>query len=1494
MDELKGLFMENVSYTTGDMTAQSYREMSMIALQRCKEGRPFVCNRSGTSPVPDIDNPNWLSWAHPDADPYGLGGFNDPRRKRRISMGQQLKHLLAVQDPFFENDYAIAFDVYNILRKSMVNTSLQFRVPISSYARVVDNIVHLNHEVLATLRMQFLADPFYQPQTEQERNILRIMSSITPVAKMVPGSASQRIRMRNEIRSLICQRGSPTLFITLNPADHHHPIVRVLALRCATEEEVRAVANLSASDRMRVSLGHPAACAIFFDAMIKSFIKIILRHGRKEKKPGLFGHCEAYYGTVETQGRGSLHCHMLVWLKGHLPPEVLASKLKQSDLYRTSLSQWLDSVMASGFQGTRSHLNHADLSLYGDLDPGSQFLHPGAHIGPQAAESDPQSFTQDMLEHIDDLLLKFQIHKHTGTCWKYLRPGEDRSEKNCRFGMDGLVNAATEIDPISAEIRIRRTHPKMTHFNPILTFLMKCNTDLKFIGSGEDAKAFMYYVTDYITKAPLSMHAGLTALAYAIRTCQTRGLWDSVLQGDQGHAVRRAMTVAINSMLGHQELSHPQVMSFIFGCGESYASDQFHPVNWSETLRYVSQTWEGLDNIRPGDEGDEKTKEMKMTVTTENGVIVISNHLLDYIFRPTSPPYENMSLYTFWSTVSRETLPLGDDGFPRVSSTISVFSSMDHPQFRSHGARLRAQGVVPVLLGPKISKKKGTEGETEAWSKEMCILFKPWRSASTIREHGTTWYNTLQEAYLHFTDVERHTMVNMSLLSEARVARDQHPRRKTRFHTLVVEEEAVRVALGLQKEESLNIAVREGEGNVYSILREQESPPGSPEEHVIGQPFQIGGLLGREVAAMFDECQVEVDSHLPSAPSEEDVENRGDEIPRDVLDHQSFIIGTRLNQGSTAREKKAKEAEKVQPGCPSRAIATSKPSVTIETLSDPLARHSVCRSEVIERLVISEGLEMNRAQSRAFRIIGRHVLESRDQLLMYIGGKGGTGKSHLIRTVVKLFTELGRLHELRLGAPTGIAAALIGGSTLHSLLCMGPSYKGKLSERLTKEWRSVRYLIVDEVSMLGAQFMSTMSSRLTMAKGDINHNRTKIFGGISIIFTGDFCQLAPPKQPSMFSYRLVRNPTFLDTSNAGGIDAIAGAYLWRQVETVVQLKKNVRQLEDPTYADILTMIRDNKCIGADGIQSVVAGRTVLQHLSSRLLSNVYASERETLTTFADAPVIVGSKTLRDALNVRLLAAHASRTRKQVHLYYSTDTVKGHTVTGTLADRLHNMPSRITKESLGMLPLFTGMKVMVLENVSVPYKVVNGSEGTVNRVVYSEDSSGRRKADVVYVELKSSTIEVPGLEQGVVPLFPRPVTVKQPIRIGDVISKSYRRLQIPLVPAYSYTDYKSQGRTLDSAIVDLATARGQGPYVMLSRVKSLNGLLILRPFPSKRIFERMSGELRDKLGRLVSLENRTKAEWSKRYAEDLALVKAFNNTDEDDPSEDSESSDSYCI
>ncbi|KAJ3916320.1 hypothetical protein F5877DRAFT_15076, partial [Lentinula edodes] len=68
-----------------------------------------------------------------------------------------------------------------------------------------------------------------------------------------------------------------------------------------------------------------------------------------------------------------------------------------------------------------------------------------------------------------------------------------------------------------------------------------------------------------------------------------------------------------------------------------------------------------------------------------------------------------------------------------------------------------------------------------------------------------------------------------------------------------------------------------------------------------------------------------------------------------------------------------------------------------------------------------------------------------------------------------------------------------------------------------------------------------------------------------------------------------------------------------------------------------------------------------------------------------------------------------------------------------------------------------------------------------------------------------------------------------------------------------TTHKAQGQTLDSAIIDLESCRGtEAPYVMVSRVKTLDGLLVLRPFQLKKIQCRQSEDSRSENKRLQLL------------------------------------------
>ncbi|KAG1798685.1 hypothetical protein EV424DRAFT_1303868, partial [Suillus variegatus] len=79
-------------------------------------------------------------------------------------------------------------------------------------------------------------------------------------------------------------------------------------------------------------------------------------------------------------------------------------------------------------------------------------------------------------------------------------------------------------------------------------------------------------------------------------------------------------------------------------------------------------------------------------------------------------------------------------------------------------------------------------------------------------------------------------------------------------------------------------------------------------------------------------------------------------------------------------------------------------------------------------------LSDNAEQEMCLRIIGEHfICGDVKQLLMFITGIGGSGKSHVIRVTVEMFRHCRAPEKLTLSAPTGSAAVLIDGYTIHAL-----------------------------------------------------------------------------------------------------------------------------------------------------------------------------------------------------------------------------------------------------------------------------------------------------------------------------------------------------------------------------------------------------------------------------------------------------------------------------
>jgi hypothetical protein len=110
----------------------------------------------------------------------------------------------------------------------------------------------------------------------------------------------------------------------------------------------------------------PYAAANFFHFIIHAIIEELMgitapksRKGSISCHEGIFGTVEEYVGTVEAQGRGTLHLHMLVWLQGAPTASVMKNRL-QSQEFRMWVANYI---------GSNIHAHHPQITENTDDDP---------------------------------------------------------------------------------------------------------------------------------------------------------------------------------------------------------------------------------------------------------------------------------------------------------------------------------------------------------------------------------------------------------------------------------------------------------------------------------------------------------------------------------------------------------------------------------------------------------------------------------------------------------------------------------------------------------------------------------------------------------------------------------------------------------------------------------------------------------------------------------------------------------------------------------------------------------------------------------------------------------------------------------------------------------------------------------------------------------------------------------------------------------------------
>jgi len=258
-----------------------------------------------------------------------LGGFEDRRRKRPLSFKQQAKHFLNLADDHFQVHHSFAFLAFNIMQPRQVLWQSSAKVKRASFQQTAENFADICPEDIETVTNCYACRDNKTAYTDSECCILQLMKEVKLVNQHVPGSNAARLAMRNEIHALMLSHGLPSFFITINPADVYNLLVKFLAGEDIDLDNLLLTDILDYWDQSLLVAKNPVVVAKIFNLYITAFIKSILGYDPdcKTIKSGVLGVVKAHYGCVEAQGRGSLHCHMLVWIEGSLDPNKLKENL---------------------------------------------------------------------------------------------------------------------------------------------------------------------------------------------------------------------------------------------------------------------------------------------------------------------------------------------------------------------------------------------------------------------------------------------------------------------------------------------------------------------------------------------------------------------------------------------------------------------------------------------------------------------------------------------------------------------------------------------------------------------------------------------------------------------------------------------------------------------------------------------------------------------------------------------------------------------------------------------------------------------------------------------------------------------------------------------------------------------------------------------------------------------------------------------------------------
>jgi hypothetical protein len=333
--------------TSERLSGKTTEQLKSLALNHMENNGFALGIGHAAEPESIFNNPDLYPLTFPWLFHMGLVGLK-MIGKCRVSESARIQHLLMYHDKRFQLDPVFVLMAFNHQQIKSSTLGGHLLSKHKSFPQVMERLEQIDTDVMKSLTERIKKDGFAHPENDEETQCYRLLNDLDFVGSKVSGSVTQKKYMRNEIWSMISYLGAPSWFITFSPIDVKHPLSIYYA---STDEVFKPDLSLFSSDKAySLICENPVAAARFFNFIVKAFIKHIL--GVDTDHDGIFGKTSGYYGTVEQQGRLTLHLHMLLWIIAALTPQEIRERLLAEDgNFQKELISYLEDIMSGEFDG---------------------------------------------------------------------------------------------------------------------------------------------------------------------------------------------------------------------------------------------------------------------------------------------------------------------------------------------------------------------------------------------------------------------------------------------------------------------------------------------------------------------------------------------------------------------------------------------------------------------------------------------------------------------------------------------------------------------------------------------------------------------------------------------------------------------------------------------------------------------------------------------------------------------------------------------------------------------------------------------------------------------------------------------------------------------------------------------------------------------------------------------------------------------------------------